>query len=123
MTPRDPDPAGSIDPALDDLYHSIVSRHAANVLDHADQTIADRGSIDEPGMLRIVLARLLLHESNAGQLAARASTLANAMARLLAIQRRDRDPGHDDMLELDALIDDRDAALAAAFPGPEGAPE
>ncbi len=117
-----PEPAGSADPAIDDLYHDIVQHHARDVLGSAASTIADGGSIDESGMLRIVLARLLLHEPNVSQLAARAATLANAVSRLEAAQRKD-DANDDLQQELDALIDANDAVRAAALVIREGAAE
>ncbi len=115
------DLAGPADPAIDALYHDIVQRHAAGVLGNAAHTIYGGDSIDEPGLLRVVLARLLLHEPNVSQLAARAATLANAIARLVTVQRRDQDS--DDEQEIDAILDELDAIRAAARANPEGATE
>ena len=115
------DLAGPADPAIDALYHDIVQRHAEEVLGNAARTIAEGDSIDEPGVLRVVLARLLLHEPNVSQLAARAATLANAVARLVTVQQRYQDS--DDEQEIDAILDELDAVRAAARANPEGATE
>jgi hypothetical protein len=113
--------AGQADPAIDALYHDIVQRHAADVLGNAARTIDGGDSIDEPGVLRVVLARLLLHEPNVSQLAARAATLANAVARLVTVQQRDQ--ASDDEQEIDAILDELTAIRTAALINPEGVTE
>ena len=117
-----PVPAGPADPAIDALYDDIVRSHAADVFGNAARTIDGGDSIDEPGMLRIVLARLLLHEPNVSQLAARAATLANAVARLVAIQQRDQASNAE--REIDAILDELDTQRTAnALAIPEGVTE
>jgi hypothetical protein len=75
-------------PESDPLYLAVVEQHATGVFSQARETIARGGSIDEPGVLRLVLARLLTSEHEVNRLAAKAADLANAVARQVTIQRQ-----------------------------------
>ena len=86
---NDPNPeAAGAPPASDPLYLAVVEQHAEGVFARARETLATGGSIDEPGLLRLVLAHLLTNEREPSRLAARAADLANAVARLVTIQRQ-----------------------------------
>ena len=82
-----PEESGS-KPDSDPLYLAVVEQHAQGVFANARETLAKGGSIDEPGLLHLVLAQLLANERDPSRLAARAADLANAVARLVTIQRQ-----------------------------------
>ena len=123
-----PEESGS-KPDSDPLYFDVVGQHAAGVFARARETLATGGSIDDPGLLRIVLARLLANEHESSRLAARAADLANAVARLVTIQHqggeRDLDGLPDAMKRVKKEIAanrDGGARPESAVNSPEGAP-
>jgi hypothetical protein len=105
-----PHPPDLSDP--DDAYQEAVRRHASAVFHEARAALAAGTTLDEATLLRLVLARLLVRETDAGRLAARAAALANAVTRLTA----DRTGQVDD--DLDHILADLDACT---FTAPEGA--
>jgi hypothetical protein len=112
-----PEESGS-KPDSDPLYFAVVEQHAESVFSRARETLATGGSIDEPGLLRLVLARLLTSEHETSRLAARAADLANAVARLVTIQRQggERDDG-----DLPKAVRDVQKEIAADREGPSHA--
>jgi hypothetical protein len=117
------------DKVADQNYVRVFEQHAEGMFGQARHTLATAGVIDEPDLLRLVLARLLAQGEDASRHAAKAADLANAVARLVTMRRQGPDRSHSDLSQdVDAVLRDIESdhkaahsASGVASPHPEGA--
>lgn len=79
--PVDDAPDAEPDATAGEPWSDLVRRHRDAIVAVVTRATANGEPIDEPGLLRLVLARLVAHEEDPGRLATTAASVANAIVR------------------------------------------